>query len=96
MRAPYLLGWLQVPEDTCSASWSAFLVSLSPAVCALLSATALWVASRARSTSSDALQTSQAATSLSLLASPGHFATAHEPYQPKHSSMTPDQGSIST
>jgi Flp pilus assembly protein TadB len=34
-------------------SWGPFLVSVSPAVAALLSAIALWVASRARTTSKD-------------------------------------------
>jgi hypothetical protein len=41
-------------QDTSCASWLSVLESLSPAVAALLSATALWVASRARSTSRDA------------------------------------------
>jgi NO-binding membrane sensor protein with MHYT domain len=62
--------------STCGTSWQPFLLSLSPAVCALLSATALWVASRARSTSKDAQQTSAGAVSLSLLASPSHLASA--------------------
>lgn len=65
-----LLSWLvSVPtsEDTCSTSWQPFLVSLSPAVCALLSAIALWVAARARIISKDAQQTSQATVALSLL-----------------------------
>jgi hypothetical protein len=39
-------------------SWDAFLGSVSPAVVALVSAIALWVASRARSTSLDALSIS--------------------------------------
>ena len=39
-------------------SWLQFLGSLSPAVAALLSATALWVAARARSTSEAAQSTS--------------------------------------
>lgn len=80
-----LLSWLlfvQTPEDTCSTSWQPFLVSLSPALGALLSAIALWVASQARSTSRDALQTSQAATSLSLLASPSHLAMADQEAPP--------------
>ena len=40
--------------------WQPVLESLLPPVAALLSATALWVASRARSTSVDARSTSQA------------------------------------
>lgn len=50
-----------MPEPTSCASWSTFLVSISPALTALLSAIALWVASRARTTSVDAQRTSQAA-----------------------------------
>lgn len=46
--------------NTSCTSWSAFLLSVSPAVGALLSATALWVASQARTTSKVAQQTSQA------------------------------------
>lgn len=46
---------------TLSEYCSGFLVSISPALSALLSATALWVASRARTTSRDAQQTSQEA-----------------------------------
>jgi NO-binding membrane sensor protein with MHYT domain len=89
----------QTCGSTLSTSLAQFLVFMSPAAAALLSAIALWVASRARSTSADALSTSQAATSLSLLASPSHFASVepgrHEAPQ-KPSSTTPDQGSIST
>ncbi len=40
--------------------WQAILTSVLPAVGALLSATALWVASRARTTSRDARSTSLA------------------------------------
>lgn len=47
--------------------WQPVLTYVLPPVGALLSATALWVASRARSTSADARSTSQAAVSLSLL-----------------------------
>lgn len=47
-----------------------FLVSLSPALSALLSAIALWVASQARSTSKGAQQTSQAALRTSQLRPP--------------------------
>jgi hypothetical protein len=52
-------------DVTQCASWSDFLVSISPAVTGLLSATALWVASRARSTSKDAHATSRAALTIS-------------------------------
>lgn len=50
-----------MPEPTRCASYNDFLLSLSPALGAVLSAIALWVASRARSTSVAAQQTSQAA-----------------------------------
>lgn len=53
---------------TPSAFWQQFLTSVSPAVVALLSATALWVASRARGTSSAAQSTSEEAALLSRLA----------------------------
>lgn len=66
--APSWLVWALTPESTCGDSWQPFLLSLSPAVCALLSAIALWVASRAQRTSGAALQTSQGAVTLSLLA----------------------------
>lgn len=46
---------------TPSAFWQQFLVYVSPAVAALLSATALLVASRARGTSRDAQLTSEGA-----------------------------------
>ena len=52
---------------TPSASLTLVLAYVLPPVGALLSATALWVASRARSTSADAQSTSQAAVSMSLL-----------------------------
>ncbi len=51
---------MTTPLDTSCVSWLAVLESLSPAVAGLLSAIALWVASRARSTSKDAQSTSQA------------------------------------
>lgn len=69
-----------MPESTCSASFVSFLISLSPALGGLLSAIALWVASRARTTSEDARQTSQAAMTLSLL----------QPVQSSDSSSAPD------
>lgn len=46
------------PECTLYAFWSPFLVYVQPAVAALLSAIALWVASRARGTSEAARATS--------------------------------------
>ncbi len=58
-----------MPGCTPSAYLPQILAYVLPPVGALLSATALWVASRARSTSVDAHATSQAAVSLSLLAS---------------------------
>ena len=58
-----------MPDCTPSAYWPLILNSLLPPAAALLSATALWVASRARSTSTDAQETSQAAVALSLLQS---------------------------
>lgn len=60
---------LRALVDTCSTSWPSVLLSYSPAVGGLLSAIALWVASRARSTSKDAQLTSEAAKTLWLLAS---------------------------
>lgn len=47
--------------------WQPILTYVLPPAGALLSATALWVASKARSTSEDARQTSQGAVALSLL-----------------------------
>src|SRR4051794_23662509 len=52
-------------EPTRCASYSDFLLSLSPALSALLSGIGLWVASRARTTSKAAQQTSQEALRLS-------------------------------
>lgn len=49
-----------MPTCTPSDSWLLILTSLSPALAALLSATALWVAARARTTSRDAQSISQA------------------------------------
>ena len=48
------------PCSTLASSLPLILASLLPPVGAVLSAIALWVASRARSTSEDALSTSQA------------------------------------
>lgn len=48
-----------MPPCTSPDSWGPFLVSVSPAVAALLSAIALWVASRTRSTSEDVRSTLQ-------------------------------------
>ena len=84
--ATSLLAWALTPDSTCSESWQPFLLSLSPAVCALLSAIALWVASQARSTSRDAQQTSQGAVTLSLLASPSHLSTVSDPAAPDQKS----------
>ena len=56
-----------MPDCTPSPFLVGILTYVLPPVGALLSATALWVGSRARTTSEDALQTSQAAVSLSLL-----------------------------
>jgi hypothetical protein len=52
---------IPTPDCTPSGSWGVVLVSLSPAVAALVSATALWVASRARGTSRVAQLTSEVA-----------------------------------
>lgn len=65
--------------STCSDFWLSIPPSLLQAVTALLSATALWVASRARGTSKDAQQTSQAAVSLSLLHSTPPDFSASQP-----------------
>jgi len=48
-----------MPDCTPGASLALILAYVLPPVGALLSATALWVASRARTTSGDALSTSQ-------------------------------------
>jgi len=56
-----------MPDCTPAFYWQPILTYVLPPVGALLSATALWVASRARTTSQDAQSTSQAAVSLSLL-----------------------------
>lgn len=66
--------------STCADFWQSIPPSLLQAVSALLSATALWVGSRARTTSRDAQQTSQAALSLSLL----------QPTPPASSESDPD------
>jgi hypothetical protein len=50
-----------MPNCTPDPSWLSALISLSPPVAALLSATALWVAARARSISREGLSTSQVA-----------------------------------
>jgi len=55
-------------DCTPSAFWQQFLVYVSPAVAALLSATALWVGSRARGTSVAAQSTSEEAARISRLA----------------------------
>jgi hypothetical protein len=54
-----------MPAPTQCGSSTDFLISLSPALSALLSAIALWVGSRARITSRAAQQTSQAALKIS-------------------------------
>jgi hypothetical protein len=56
-----------MPDCTPSASLQLILTYVLPPVGALLSATALWVASLARTTSRDARSTSEAAVALSLL-----------------------------
>lgn len=56
-----------MPPCTPSAYWPLILNWLLPPAAALLSAIGLWVASRARTTSRDALSTSQGAVALSLL-----------------------------
>lgn len=50
---------MRTPLCTCMRYWPLILNWLLPPVAALLSSTALWVASRARSTSAAALSTSQ-------------------------------------
>jgi hypothetical protein len=50
--------WLPMLWSTCTAFWPRILDSLLPPVAALLSATALWVAARARSISRDVQSTS--------------------------------------
>lgn len=86
-------------ESTSCTSWPDFLLSLSPALSALLSGIGLWVGSRARSTSKAALQTSQAALTYSAARAP----TASVVVPPevlaalqKHSSTTQGPGFTST
>lgn len=55
-------------DCTPSAFWQQFLVYVSPPVAALLSATALWVASKARGTSKGVRSTSEEAARISRLA----------------------------
>jgi hypothetical protein len=60
-----------MPDCTPSAYWPLILAYVLPPVGALLSATALWVASRARTTSAVALSTSlEIADSSGLLSQP--------------------------
>lgn len=59
---------LPTPDCTPSAFWQQYLVFTSPAVYALLSGIALWVAARARGTSAAAQSTSEEAVTLSRLA----------------------------
>lgn len=99
MRPESWLAWFLTPEGTCSTSWQPLVDSLSLPAGAVLSAIALWVASRAHITSKDAQQTSQGAMTLSLLASPTAADMAHHgrheaPERP--SSTTADQGFTST
>lgn len=66
-----------MPECMPDAFWSQFLAYVSPAAAALLSATALWVASRARGTSEDARATLEALRRVSVqdLHTPEHNAS---------------------
>lgn len=69
-------------DCTPSAYWPLILTYVLPPVGALLSAIALWVGSKARSTSADALSTSQAAVSLSLLHAEQPSGNASHPDAP--------------
>lgn len=80
-------------------SWSEFLVYISPPLAALLSATALWVGSQARSTfgverptSQDTLRPSREP---STWPEPSGWETA-APDLRRSSGMTPDPGGTST
>lgn len=75
MNSPSWLISLLTSEDTCSTSWQPFLNSLSLPAGAVLSAIALWVASKAHATSKDALSTSQGAVALSLADSRSQHGT---------------------
>lgn len=70
------------PLSTCSVSWLPYLDYVLPPVGALLSATALWVAARARSISKDAQSTSSAAVTLSLLPSEPYASSESPPLAP--------------
>jgi hypothetical protein len=61
-----------MPEPTRCASSYDFLVSISPALSAVLSGIGLWVASQARTTSKVAQRTSQALAKTYATPSPGH------------------------
>jgi hypothetical protein len=90
---------LRTLVSTCSDYWPRILDSLLPPVAGLLSATALWVASRARGTSRDAQSTSQGALSLSLLHSVPPDSSGSEstaPAQRSASSTTAAPASTST
>jgi hypothetical protein len=56
-----------MPDCTPAEYWPLILAYVLPPVGAVLSATALWVAARARTISADGLSTSQAAVTLSML-----------------------------
>lgn len=68
--------------STCPAYLPLILDWLLPPAAGLLSAIGLWVASRARSTSKDALSTSQAAVSLGLLSSEPPERSVYPPGAP--------------
>jgi hypothetical protein len=69
-------------DCTPSASWQLVLAYVLPPVGALLSATALWVAAKARSISSDAHSTAQGAVALSLLDSEPPVPRGYPPDAP--------------
>jgi len=69
-------------DCTPSAYWPLVLAYVLPPAGAVLSAIALWVASRARATSSDAHATSAAAVSLSLLQSEPPVPNGYPPDAP--------------
>ncbi len=83
MSGTFLRALPDMPGCTPSAYWPQILAFVLPPVGALLSATALLVASKARTTSKDAHATSAAAVSLSLLQSEPPVPNVYPPDAPE-------------
>jgi hypothetical protein len=88
-----------MPDCTPDAFWLPFLAYVAPPAAALLSAIALWVASRARGTSEDARSTLEALRRLSVqdLHTPEHSESLRAALdRKKRSSTTRGRGDTST